>query len=410
METAISVLLSKEKRLTTAVEQKNVSEAISIAKDIISFALEQCSNANNNVHIRDRFKESAKNAVAILGKFADRGASRASDASTAAESEEKDDPYYTEKEWFSQDVPNLGWNDIIGVQEAKDAFMVDVVAPLNSKYKDVYKKFRGNNLQSQYLLYGPPGTGKTHIVKCLAGALGCKIAVVQTSEILASVVGVGEKHMRAIFDQASKLDKCIIFFDEIDSIASGRETNDSSHTKSILTTMLTCMDGFTKEKKDNQLRIVIAATNRPWILDSAIKRGGRFETQIYVGLPDVNARKMFVSNMLKGDGRNVPCDPKVTVDILADMFKNFSGADINAAMKQIINLPLRREIYNINSGKGEKGEVITMDDCKQVISNYINCVTKSMLWQFDAYRKNIDYNEYLLKLQEQLDKKKKDKN
>ena len=152
-------------------------------------------------------------------------------------------------------------------------------APLRPEFQEVYRKFRGNQLGSQILLYGPPGTGKTHIVKCLAGALNCQIAVVQTSEVLASVVGVAEKNIRDIFAQAAELDRCIIFLDEIDSICSDRSSDDARNTKSILTTMLTCMDGFMKTTNEGQLRIIVAATNLPWKLDSALKRGGRFETQ-----------------------------------------------------------------------------------------------------------------------------------
>lgn len=396
METPMGVFTSKVKRYNEAVEAGNYSEIAMYGKEIVGSALEQCALPNVPSSFKDIYIKSAAGALAYLEKLASKAASQSTLSSDASKSQ-GDDPYYVEKEWFSEDIPNLGWKDIIGVQEAKDAFMVDVVAPLNPKYQAVYHKFRGNNLQSQYLLYGPPGTGKTHIVKCLAGALGCKIAVVQTSEILASVVGVGEKHMKAIFEQAANLDKCIIFFDEIDSIASGRETADSTHTKAILTTMLTCLDGFTKNKKDNQLRIVIAATNRPWILDSAIKRGGRFETQIYVGLPDFEARKMFIKNMLQGDGKSVPCAPDVTIDGLAKMLNNFSGADINAVMKQIINRPLRREVFNINEGRGEKGEKVTLEDCKYVIERYINCVTPTMLTQFEAYRKNMSYEDFVSK-------------
>jgi SpoVK/Ycf46/Vps4 family AAA+-type ATPase len=290
----------------------------------------------------------------------------------------------------------MNLKDIIGVQEVKDAFMVDVIAPLNAEYQDVFRRFRGDNLQSQYLLYGPPGTGKTHIVRALAGALGAKIAVVQTSEILASVVGVGEKHMRAIFEQASKLDKCVIFFDEIDSLASGRDSDDSRHTKAILTTMLTCMDGFIKTARNDQFRVIIAATNRPWVLDPAIKRGGRFETQIFVPLPAEAEIKMFIERALYKNGKlNVPCKPEVTIEYLTGKLKGLAGADIIAVLKQIANRPLRREILNIYNKEGEKGEAIEIGDCEAVIKGYINPTSPEMLLRFEAYRANMDFAEFI---------------
>ena len=272
--------------------------------------------------------------------------------------------------------------------------MVDVVAALRPEFQAVYHKFRGDQLGTQILLYGPPGTGKTHIVKCLAGALNCKIAVVQTSEVLASVVGVAEKNVRDIFAQAAELDRCIIFLDEIDSICSDRSSDDSRHTKSILTTMLTCMDGFMKTKKRNQLRIIVAATNLPWKLDSALKRGGRFETQIYVPLPDEDARKKFVA--LDLDKLPHSCD--VTVEYLAKRLDGYAGADIRAVMKQIANEPLRREVLNIMKGEGAKGEVITLADCDKVIKSYINGVTPETLLRFKAYDMGISYEDLLEKL------------
>ena len=285
--------------------------------------------------------------------------------------------------------------------------MVDVVAPLRPEFKDVYRKFRGNQMGSQILLYGPPGTGKTHIVKCLAGALNCKIAVVQTSEVLASVVGVAEKNVRDIFAQAAELDRCIIFLDEIDSICSDRSSDDARNTKSILTTLLTCMDGFVKTKKEGQLRIIVAATNLPWKLDSALKRGGRFETQIYVPLPDAKARRMFVEAELD----KKPHDSDVTVDYLVDKLDGYSGADIKAVMRQIVNRPLRRAVVSIMQGKAETAtsERVTLKDCNAVIADYINSITPDMLLRFEAYDTGQSYSALKLKrmLEEKEEAKKK---
>lgn len=108
---------------------------------------------------------------------------------------------------------------------------------------------------------------------------------------MANLVGDGAKIIAEIFEQAKRYDKCIIFFDEIDAIAASRDDDESRHTKEQLTTLLTYMDGFMSGTRKNQIRIIIAATNRPLDIDSAVKRGGRFETQIYVPLPDYDARK-----------------------------------------------------------------------------------------------------------------------
>lgn len=315
------------------------------------------------------------------------------------------DPYYSERQWFSDEVPALGFKDIIGAQEVKDAFMVDVVAPLLPKFRSVYRQFRGDQMGTQILLYGPPGTGKTHIVKCLAGELNCKIAVVQTSEVLASVVGVAEKNVRDIFAQAAELERCIIFLDEIDSICSDRDSPDSRNTKSVLTTMLTCMDGFIKTTKPNQLRIIVAATNLPWKLDPALKRGGRFETQIYVPVPDEHARLKFVEKGLNGK----PHEQDVTVQWLQERLEGFSGADINAIIRQISNAPLRREILNIMNGGKALGEKITRDDCEKVLKDYINPINSEMKLRFKAYSLGISYDQLLLQIARAAEKKNEDK-
>lgn len=387
----ISIFNGKVSIFNEAVNAKDVDAICEVGADMLKIALEQCANPNVSTTLKDTYRKQCATVISHLVHCAKQPP--AAVTRSGSDGESGADPYYTEKNWFSDEVPKLNFTNIIGVQEVKDAFMVDVVAPLRPEFQAVYHKFRGNQLGTQILLYGPPGTGKTHIVKCLAGALNCKIAVVQTSEVLASVVGVAEKNMRDIFAQAAKLDRCIIFLDEIDSICSDRSSDDSRHTKSVLTTMLTCMDGFLKTTKPHQLRIIVAATNLPWKLDSALKRGGRFETQIYVPLPDEDARRKFVEL----DLGKIPHSPDVTVEYLAKRLQGYAGADINAVMKQIANEPLRREVLNIMKTGREKGEVVTFADCEKVLNSYINGVTEEMLLRFKAYDMGISYQEFINK-------------
>ena len=388
----LSVFNSKVSAFNKAVNDGDQENILEIGAELLRIAIDECSKPGVATTVKDTYR---KQCYAVLGHI--KNLSISSYASPAAASKSDDpegaDPYYVKKDWFSDDVPQLNFTNIIGAQEVKDAFMVDVVAPLRPEFQEVYRTFRGNQLGSQILLYGPPGTGKTHIVKCLAGALNCKIAVVQTSEVLASIVGVAEKNIRDIFAQAAELNRCIIFFDEIDSVCADRDSDDSRHTKSILTTLLTCMDGFMKTKKEGQLRIIVAATNLPWKLDAALKRGGRFETQIYVPLPDSNAVKKFVGMYLG----KLPHDDDVTVDALAAKLEGYSGADIKAVMKQIANRPLEREVKNVLSEKIGKplGERVTMRDCDEVIKKYINSVTPEMLLRFEAYNRGMPFESFL---------------
>lgn len=385
----IGIFNSKVTAFNNAVNANDIDSIKEIGTELIRIALDECSKVSVNSTVKDTtYKKRAMAVVSYLTSLV-----KNPPVSVAGDESNGGDPYYVTKQWFSNEVPKLNFTNIIGVQEVKDAFMVDVVAPLRPEFKDVYRKFRGTQMGSQILLYGPPGTGKTHIVKCLAGALNCQIAVVQTSEVLASVVGVAEKNVRDIFAQAAELDRCIIFLDEIDSICSDRSSDDARNTKSILTTMLTCMDGFMKTTKEGQLRIIVAATNLPWMLDSALKRGGRFETQIYVPLPDESARRRFIES----DLNKLPHEPDVSVDNLVSMLNGYSGADIKAVMRQIANKPLRRAVLDIMNNQIAKAneEKVTVADCAEVIKNYINSITPEMLLRFEAYDRGISYEELL---------------
>ncbi len=383
----IGVFNAKVSAFNKAIGDGDGAYLSEICVEMLKIAFDECSKPTVAAALKDTYRKQVIAAVSYLSSIAK------SAPATIGAASEAGDPYYAEKQWFSDEVPQLNFTNIIGAQEVKDAFMVDVVAPLRPEFKDVYRKFRGNQMGSQILLYGPPGTGKTHIVKCLAGALNCKIAVVHTSEVLASVVGVAEKNVRDIFAQAADLDRCIIFFDEIDSICSDRSSDDARNTKSILTTMLTCMDGFIKTKNDEQLRIIVAATNLPWKLDSALKRGGRFETQIYVPLPDAVAREKFIQIELE----KFPHDNDVTVDMLSQKLDGYSGADIKAVMRQIANMALRRAVISIMRGQARQAEAerVTADDCECVIKSYINGVTSEMLMRFKAYDMGTSYEELL---------------
>ncbi|MBQ8685912.1 MAG: ATP-binding protein [Clostridia bacterium] len=303
-------------------------------------------------------------------------------------------------DWFAAPIPDLGMKDIAGLRDVCDEVIVNVFAPMSPKYSGIYQKYRGEASGIRLLLYGPPGTGKTHFVRCMAGELRCKVAFVQVKDVMANLVGDGAKIIAEVFEQANKYDRCIILFDEIDAIAASREGEDSRYTKEQLTTLLTYMDGFTSKTKPGQIRIVIAATNRPWALDSAVKRGGRFDTQIYVPLPDEEARRQLIKLALGKDERvanrvDVPCAKDVTIDWLVDRTEGYAGADVQAICRQAVNRPLKREIMAMSKGN-RACDCVTRKDFEEVFNGYINSITNDMLMQFDAYKMNMEYGfEYM---------------
>lgn len=375
-------------------EAGNNEAAVRMARQIDEIAKTQCAREDVIKQYKDYYtSSSAPIREWLIG--INMGARALKKRKMGSEEEDK----IKTTDWFGADIPKLTMRDVAGLNELRNEFLVNIFAPISPKYSSIYHKYR-KEVGLQILMYGPPGCGKTHIVKCLAGSLGCKIAVVQIKDVMANLVGDGAKIIAEIFEQAKKYDKCIIFFDEIDAIAASREDEESRHTKEQLTTLLTNMDGFTSATKPGQIRIIIAATNRPWILDSAVKRGGRFDTQIYVPLPDFDARVKLIELALGKDTNvkdrvDVPCSDDVTVEWLAELFDGYSGADIKAVCKQIINRPLRREIEHLRDYDEKINDFITRSDCIEVIEKYINSITDEMLLNYDAYSANMDLDEYL---------------
>ena len=375
------------KLYNTARDDGNSNEAIRLGKKIVEIADSQIDKQNIPESHREYYKQSANKIKEFLAE------ERIGRPMSFGSKNNSDD--ITCKDWFDAEIPNLKLSDIAGLKDVKDEFIVNVFAPLTPKYASIYKKYR-KDVGLQVLLYGPPGTGKTHIVKCLAGQLGCKIAVVQIKDALAGIVGDGAKIISAVFEQAKKYDKCIIFFDEIDAIAANREGDESRYTKEQLTTLLTNMDGFTAGTKEGQIRIIIAATNRPNILDSAIKRGGRFDTQIYVPLPDLDARIQLVKlALVNGYDEIIPCASDVTIEWIAKRLEGYAGADIKAICKQIAAQPMKREITNLSINKRYVADKITREDCEYILGKYINPITDENLLMFDAYAANMEYVDYL---------------
>lgn len=401
METPFQIIESYVKKYNAARNSKDLPNAIKWGKYAVRDASEELKK-NSAV---DPNRSYYMSVVRTINEFL-ANPEMAIKATATATNSGGDDKIST-TDWFAAPIPNLSLQDIAGLKEVKNQLIVNAFAPTHPLYAPIYEKYRGKERGAQLLFYGPPGTGKTFTVKCLAGQMKCKIAVVQIKDVMANLVGDGAKIISEIFRQASQHDRCIIFFDEIDAIASSREGDDSRHTKEQLTTLLTNMDGFTSNTKPGQIRIVIAATNRPWALDSAVKRGGRFDRQIYIPLPDKEARKTLIERALGKDRRvkdrvDVPCAEDVNINWLVERFEGFSGADITSVCRQAVTRPMEREIYALSQGI-TKPDKLTRGDFEAVLSRYINSITDEMLLAFDAYSMNMSYgSEYVKTKSEQV--------
>lgn len=227
----------------------------------------------------------------------------------------------------------VSMDDVAGLKEAKEEIIQKVIEP--NKHPEIFRRFnkaKGGGI----LLYGVPGTGKTMLAQAIAHEIDAKFFSVKCSDILSKWVGDAEQNIRNLFQEAKKYPTSIIFFDEFEAIAPKRDTY-STVMKRVVPELLTQIQGF--EKNDNNL-IIIAATNRPWDIDSAFLRPGRFDRRIYVPLPDFEARQAIIENKLK----NVPCDAYLDKDGIANMTEGFNGADVTAFCEKLKDLAISREL------------------------------------------------------------------
>ncbi len=246
--------------------------------------------------------------------------------------------------------PNIHWEQIGGLKDAKQQIIESVEWPL--KYPDLFKHYQAKPPMG-ILLYGPPGTGKTMLAKAVATETEANFISVKGPEIYSRWLGESEKAVREIFKKGKQASPCIIFFDEIDSIAPTRGSSSSSQAvERVVSQILTEMDGL--EKLHNV--VVIAATNRPDMIDPALLRPGRFDRLIYIDVPDLETRKeIFEIHTAAG-----LLDDEINLEDLASRTENYTGADIAAVCNEARMLAIREFI-----SKNAKNDQISKDEIEK---------------------------------------------
>ena len=232
-------------------------------------------------------------------------------------------------------IPDIKWDDVGGLEDVKQELKEAVEWPL--KHPETFQRL-GIRPPKGTLLYGIPGTGKTLLAKAVASESEANFISVKGPELLSKWVGESEKGVREVFRKAKQASPTVIFFDEIDAIASARSGNDtdSGVTKRVVNQLLTEMDGL-EELEDVA---IIAATNRPDILDTGLMRPGRFDRHIEVGEPDEEARK----SIFKVHTKNMPLADDVDLKKLAKNTEGYVGADIEAVCREAAMLALRDDL------------------------------------------------------------------
>ena len=240
------------------------------------------------------------------------------------------------------EVPNVTWNDIGGLSDVKQELQEAVEWPL--KYQSLFTHSDAVPPKG-ILLYGPPGTGKTLIAKAAAHESEANFISIKGPELLSKWVGESEKGVREVFRKARGAAPCIVFFDEIDAIAPtrGGAGSDSHVTERLISQLLTELDGL--EILTNV--VVIAATNRPDIIDPALLRPGRFDRLLYVPPPDKESRLQVI----KIHTTKKPLADDVKIDVLADQTEGYTGADIAALASAAVMLALREHVAKYKDPK-----------------------------------------------------------
>ncbi|MCL2176875.1 MAG: AAA family ATPase [Firmicutes bacterium] len=233
-------------------------------------------------------------------------------------------------------IPTVSLDDIAGLDDAKKALEEKAILPM--QHRELFKKYEKNR-GGGILLFGLPGTGKTMFAQAVATELDAKFFPIKCSDIESKWVGESEKNIRRLFENARRYDKSVIFFDEFDTI--GKKRSEKKYDNTVQE-ILANMQGV--ENYENQ-PLVLAATNAPWLLDSALLRPGRFSDKIYIPLPDKKARLFMLNKHLK----SVKLDTQIKLDKLADQLDGYSGADIVEICEKVKMLAIRKEIARVNS-------------------------------------------------------------
>lgn len=274
---------------------------------------------------------------------------------------------------LSENRPKVTFLDVAGVDEAKEELQ-EIVDFL--KYP---KKFQalGARIPKGVLLLGPPGSGKTLLARAIAGEAGVPFFSISGSDFVEMFVGVGASRVRDLFDQAKKSAPCIIFIDEIDAVGRQRGAGlggGHDEREQTLNQLLVEMDGFDQ----NTGVILIAATNRPDVLDPALLRPGRFDRQIIVDRADMRGRQ----KILEVHARNKPFDKGVSLEILAKRTPGFSGADLENLLNEAALLAARRN-----------KSMIEMNDCDEAIDRVMVGPERRSIVMSQKEKENTAYHE-----------------
>lgn len=306
-----------------------------------------------NHHITGYSNKNKKQLAALIYTYHQENPNNEHDSSGDSEESKK-----TTKKRKSNKIT---FDDIAGLDEAKNAFNEKVVMPL--QHPEIYAKY-GKKVGGGILLYGLPGTGKTMFAEAASNELNALFIPIECSDIKSKWYGESEQNVKNIFAKARKASKVILFFDEFEAIGAKRTDNGDNGNNDLVPQILAEMQGVGSSSSKSMI-MVIAVTNKPWAIDSAFLRPGRFDEKIYIPLPDFTARKKLFELKLS----KIPTD-NVDLDYLSNITEGYNGADLEEFVEKLKQTAINE---NIKSGKDH---LINMDDIKKVETTMHSSVSK----------------------------------
>ncbi|MBR2425112.1 MAG: ATP-binding protein [Lentisphaeria bacterium] len=312
----------------------------------------------------------ANELIAIAAQLKEKAAAQPPKKNLVVNSRDKADPEKSEnKQWTVTGKSDIRLDDVKGLAEAKEIVKDALINPVN--HPDIYKTLKvrpGTGL----MLFGPPGTGKTMFAKAIANEMNTTFMHVKLNELKSKYVGESEANIANMFKEARSHEKCVLFLDECESLLRKR----GNQKVNMVEQFLVELDGFNPDGK-SQL-FVLLATNRPWMIDSAITRSGRISAAVYVDLPCTEAREQIIRSALQ----DVPLADDVSIEKLVKLTEGFSGAELShkenggGVCDEARKFAARRWIerragLDKNSEEYSKVEPVTWADFEQALKSVI---------------------------------------
>ncbi len=243
-------------------------------------------------------------------------------------------------DWIVRDKPEIGFDDIAGLDDVKEEIRLKMIYPF--RHAELARRY-GIRTGGGMLLYGPPGTGKTMLARAIAHEIDATMFVISPAQVLSKWVGEAEQNIRKLFQAAKAEPQAVIFIDEIEALVPKRQTDTSSVMQRVVPQILQELEGF--DRKADRCLLFVGATNRPWLLDEAMLRPGRFDSLVYIPLPDAPARYRMLEMYLA----RRPLAPDVDLGRICDRLEGYSGADIRSIADRAAARPFMEAVAGAES-------------------------------------------------------------